>query len=68
MYVYVYHCSPVGISRHTPIPYPSLTVIRGYGTLVIDLCAVVPDGLACFFVSYEFLETAVSAWEQQVCV
>ena len=42
-------------------------VIRGYGNLLIELCSIVPDGLACFFVSYEFLETTIAEWEKQVC-
>lgn len=28
------------------------TVIRGYGSLLLDMCKVVPDGIVCFFVSY----------------
>lgn len=27
-------------------------VVRNYGRLLVDLAAVVPDGIVCFFVSY----------------
>jgi DNA excision repair protein ERCC-2 len=37
-------------------------VIANYGRLLAELCAVVPDGVAGFFPSYAYLETAVSAW------
>ncbi len=42
-------------------------VVRNYGTLLVDMCAVVPDGLNTFFVSFECLEKYVDAWAAQVC-
>ena len=30
-------------------------VIRNYGNLLADMCAVIPDGIACFFPSYEYM-------------
>lgn len=30
-------------------------VVRNYGNLLIDLAAVIPDGLACFFPSYSYM-------------
>ncbi|EDQ85349.1 uncharacterized protein MONBRDRAFT_34274 [Monosiga brevicollis MX1] len=40
-------------------------VKRGYGHLLLDICSAVPDGVVCFFVSYEYLESAVSTWIDQ---
>ena len=37
-------------------------VIAGYGRLVVDVCATVPDGVIAFFVSYSYMESMVSAW------
>ena len=30
-------------------------VVRNYGNLLVDMSAVVPDGIACFFPSYEYM-------------
>ena len=30
-------------------------VIRNYGNLLGDMSAVIPDGIACFFPSYEYM-------------
>ncbi len=48
------------------------SVIRNYGNLLIEMAAVVPDGMVAFFVSYECLEKYVEAWAlhvrtRQVC-
>eukprot|EP00035_Acanthoeca_spectabilis_P010032 m.177130 g.177130 ORF g.177130 m.177130 type:complete len:824 (-) comp14906_c0_seq12:885-3356(-) len=40
-------------------------VIRGYGALLVDMCATVPDGVICFFVSYTYMENIVSTWADQ---
>ena len=40
-------------------------VIRGYGALLVDMCATVPDGVICFFVSYTNMENIVSTWADQ---
>jgi Rad3-related DNA helicase len=34
--------------------------------LLVELSAVVPDGMACFFVSYEYMEVMIDAWHAQV--
>ncbi|KAI5185821.1 DNA excision repair protein ERCC-2 [Nematocida homosporus] len=39
-------------------------VVRNYGNLLLEMAAVVPDGLACFFPSYKYMEEAVSAWTE----
>lgn len=45
----------------------SLAVLRNYGNLLVEMSAVVPDGLVCFFVSYQYLENTVASWYEQVC-
>eukprot|EP00730_Choanoeca_flexa_P003137 TRINITY_DN11302_c0_g1_i3.p1 TRINITY_DN11302_c0_g1~~TRINITY_DN11302_c0_g1_i3.p1 ORF type:complete len:779 (+),score=155.49 TRINITY_DN11302_c0_g1_i3:1682-4018(+) len=42
-----------------------VSVKRGYGHLLLDMCSIVPDGIVCFFVSYEYLESAVTTWCDQ---
>lgn len=37
-------------------------VIRNYGRLLVELASVVPDGIVCFFVSYHYMDTIVSKW------
>lgn len=39
-------------------------VVRNYGSLLLDMAKTVPDGLVCFFPSYIFMETIVSAWQE----
>ena len=36
------------------------------GMLLLEMCRVVPDGVAGFFVSYECLEKYVESWSAQV--
>jgi len=40
-------------------------VVRNFGTLLIELCSVVPDGIVCFFTSYLYMEFIVAAWYDQ---
>jgi len=40
-------------------------VIRNYGTLLLELSAVVPDGMVCFFTSYMYMENTVATWYEQ---
>lgn len=40
------------------------SVVINYGRLLLELAAIVPDGLVCFFVSYEYMEDIVSKWDQ----
>jgi len=30
-------------------------VMRNYGNLLVEMSAVVPDGIVCFFVSYQYM-------------
>ena len=32
-----------------------LAVIRNYGNLLAEMSAVVPDGVVCFFTSYQYM-------------
>ena len=38
-------------------------VVRNYGRMLVDLAATVPDGIICFFVSYSYMDSIVSAWQ-----
>ncbi|KAK6089653.1 hypothetical protein P3W45_001419 [Vairimorpha bombi] len=40
------------------------SVVRNYGTLIIELSKSVPDGLICFFPSYIYMEEIVSLWSE----
>lgn len=42
-----------------------MSVIRNYGNLLAEMSAVVPDGIVCFFVSYQYMEAVVSIWHDQ---
>ena len=39
-------------------------VARNYGNLLIELAAVVPDGMICFFPSYSYMEMMVKLWDE----
>eukprot|EP00124_Ichthyophonus_hoferi_P004383 Ihof_evm1s474 gene=Ihof_evmTU1s474 len=41
-----------------------ISVIRNYGTLLAEMATVVPDGMVCFFVSYVYMESIISAWHE----
>ena len=41
-------------------------VKRSYGQLLLEMVSIVPDGVVCFFVSYEYLESMVTTWVDQV--
>ncbi|NWX06637.1 ERCC2 helicase, partial [Caloenas nicobarica] len=40
-------------------------VIRNYGNLLLELSAIVPDGLVAFFTSYQYMENIVASWYEQ---
>lgn len=42
-----------------------VAVIRNYGHLLVEMSRIVPDGLVCFFVSYEYMESVVASWYEQ---
>lgn len=37
-------------------------VIFNYGAMLIELAKTIPDGLVCFFVSYLYMDTIISKW------
>ena len=37
-------------------------VIRNYGRMLVELAAAIPDGIVCFFVSYSYMDSIVSRW------
>lgn len=37
-------------------------VMRNYGRLLVELSAVVPDGIVAFFVSYCYMDQIISKW------
>ena len=41
-------------------------VVRNYGNILIEFSKIVPDGLACFFPSYVYMEDIIAAWERMV--
>lgn len=41
------------------------SVIRNYGNLVVEMSAIVPDGIVCFFVSYAYMEATIATWYEQ---
>ncbi|KAL3313442.1 General transcription and DNA repair factor IIH helicase subunit XPD, partial [Cichlidogyrus casuarinus] len=42
-----------------------IAVVRNYGSLLAEMCAVVPDGIVAFFPSYYYLESTFAAWYDQ---
>lgn len=43
-------------------------VIRNYGTLVLELSRIVPDGMVVFFPSYAYMEEIVSLWSESMFI
>ncbi|WKX99575.1 hypothetical protein Q1695_014449 [Nippostrongylus brasiliensis] len=42
-----------------------VAVIRNYGNLVLEMAAVVPDGMVVFFTSYVYMESVIGVWYEQ---
>ncbi|RWS13277.1 TFIIH basal transcription factor complex helicase XPD subunit-like protein [Dinothrombium tinctorium] len=42
-----------------------MAVVRNYGILLIEMAAIVPDGIVCFFPSYYYMESVVASWYEQ---
>ena len=38
------------------------SVMRNYGHMLIELAKTIPDGIICFFVSYSYMDSIVSKW------
>lgn len=41
-------------------------VVRNFGTILIEYCKAVPDGIVGFFPSYLYMESIVAAWNEMV--
>lgn len=41
-------------------------MIRNYGNLLLEMSAIVPDGIVAFFTSYMYMENIVASWYEQV--
>lgn len=41
-------------------------VVRNFGSILIDMCKAVPDGVVAFFPSYLYMESIVAAWNDMV--
>jgi DNA excision repair protein ERCC-2 len=41
-----------------------ISVVRNYGTLLLEIAKNVPDGICCFFTSYQYMERVVSLWDK----
>ncbi|VDN06675.1 unnamed protein product [Thelazia callipaeda] len=42
-----------------------IAVIRNYGSLVLELVSLIPDGVVVFFTSYMYMENVISTWYDQ---
>ncbi|KAK6035552.1 hypothetical protein COOONC_26942 [Cooperia oncophora] len=42
-----------------------LQLFRNYGNLVLEMAAVVPDGMVVFFTSYVYMEQVIGVWYEQ---
>lgn len=41
----------------------SIGVVRNYGSMLVDLCSAIPDGVVAFFTSYSYMEQLVAEWD-----
>jgi DNA excision repair protein ERCC-2 len=51
----------LSLLRHSEADW-SISQIRNYGALVVELSSAVPDGIVCFFPSYGYMESLISQW------
>ena len=42
----------------------STDVVRNYGDLLVSISNVVPDGIICFFTSYDYMERTIATWDR----
>ncbi|KAF1318753.1 Tfiih basal transcription factor complex helicase subunit, partial [Globisporangium splendens] len=40
-----------------------MSVVRNYGTLLLEMAASCPDGMVCFFPSYLYMEKIIGQWD-----
>src|SRR5690606_13629268 len=41
-----------------------LPLVRNYGDLLLQVAANCPDGIVCFFTSYQYMEYVVTKWDE----
>jgi len=41
-------------------------VVRNFGSILVEYCKIVPDGIVAFFPSYLYMESIVAAWNDMV--
>lgn len=41
-----------------------ISIIRNYGSLLLEVASSVPDGVCCFFTSYAFMEDCITKWDE----
>lgn len=39
-------------------------VAKNFGRLILEFAKIVPDGIVCFFVSYAYMDSIVSQWDE----
>ena len=39
-------------------------IAKNFGRLILEFAKVVPDGIVCFFVSYAYMDSIVSQWDE----
>jgi DNA excision repair protein ERCC-2 len=39
-------------------------VVRNYGSLLVEMSAIVPDGVLCYFPSFKYLEFVIVKWNE----
>lgn len=40
-----------------------MAVVRNYGSMLVDICSAIPDGVVAFFTSYSYMEQLISDWD-----
>ncbi len=38
-------------------------VVRNYGSILVALCSIIPDGVVAFFTSYSYMESILCEWD-----
>jgi DNA excision repair protein ERCC-2 len=39
-------------------------VVRNYGSLMVEMSSITPDGIICFFPSYKYMEFVIVKWNE----
>jgi DNA excision repair protein ERCC-2 len=49
--------------RAFPPHFPKPLSIHHKGTMMVELCGTIPDGVVAFFTSYSYMESIISEWD-----